>query len=76
MTLENELNQLNDQLESKLKGVEYELSVVDGSDRFTCDSLQEQTLDMLVVGREIADHDTLERINKVHHTLARMLQVD
>lgn len=76
MTLENELNRLKDQLESKLKGVEYELSVVDGSDRFTCDSLQEQTIDMLVVGREIADPDTLERIHKVHHTLARMLQVD
>ena len=76
MTLENELNQLKDRLESKLKGVEYELSVVDGSDEFTCNSLQEKSLDMLVVGREIADHDTLERIHKVHHTLARMLQVD
>lgn len=76
MTLENELNQLKDQLESKLKGVEYELSVADGSDEFTCDSLQEEALDMLVVGHDIADHDTLERIHKVHHTLARMLQVD
>ena len=76
MTLENELNQLKDQLESKLKGVEYELSVVDGSDGFTCNSLQEKVLDMLVVGRAIADPDTLERIHKVHHTLARMLQVD
>lgn len=72
------LDDLIEQLKGETNQLIIDTKQADGADEYTCDSLQETCLNLMLISTKLTgrDSDTTRQLVKVHRTLARMLEVD